>query len=74
MLRARHRGDSHKMNDYFRYLFVARAACSVDLSTAYGRFNAKAISVSFGLMCMIAILWVLAFAADFGLWCLGWIS
>lgn len=62
------------MVNYSKYLFVARAARSVDLRTGYGRFIANAISISFGLMCMLAILWVLAFATDFGLWCLGWIS
>ena len=62
------------MSDYSKYLFVARAARSVDLSQPYGRFIAKAISVTFGLMCMITILWFLAFASAVGLWWLGWVS
>ena len=62
------------MSDYSKYLFTARAARSVDLSQPYGRFIAKAISVTFGLMCMISILWFLALATDIGLWYIGWVS
>ena len=60
--------------NYGKYLFTARAARSMDMRQPYAQWVAKFISVSFGLFCMAIILWVLAFATAFGLWCAGWVS